>query len=322
MLRRLNKITIHTFNCIFLISLISVFQITSVSAEAIWKSGSSTPPRNSDPCINYKSAPCRGFTRTKRIKIYKLGDSITAQWSETQDHFGTFQFNLLKVIPATGADELLMPIFADVPDITNGVITGTQYHEYQRDFIFPTRLANGASIPTGDYVLQLIHRATKLNVVVDANTNPAFNYYSCSDIRIENTNANDVISPDNVSNYNLTHLVNSIVLDWVNPISNGIATENLAYKILVLKDIIPITITAAELANTEYSRDMTVASSTAIVSYVGNGETVTVLNTGTTNYYFKIFLMMLMEIILQGLALLSQKYHFPLNKLILPMEVC
>jgi len=291
MLSPLIKLTNKTFikfNGGLLISLISVLAFSQVSAEAIWLLGSSTPPRNSDPLINYKSAPCRDFSRTKRIKIFKPGDPLVAQWSETRDHFGIFRFNLLRVNSATGNDDFVVKIFSDVIDDLNGVITGTNFHTYQRNFVLPTRLANNTSIPTGDYVLQLIHQAKKSSGPIDS-TNPIFNFYSCSDIRLENVNANDVVSPDNVSNYNLTRLANSIKLSWVNPISNGIVTENLAYRILVLKDTSPITITSAQLAKTELSLDMAVQGSTAVVAYVGNGELVTVLNTNTVDYNFKIF---------------------------------
>jgi hypothetical protein len=279
----------RVFLIVPLISLISIIQITPVSAEAIWKIGSSTPPRNGNPFVNFKSAPCRDFSRTKRIKIYKPGDSILAQWSETQDHFGSFQFNLLQVNSATGLDEFVMPVFSDVVDDINGVITGSQYHEFQKNFILPTRLANGTVISNGDFVLQLIHQATSLDAPADATTNPVFKYYSCSDIRLESVNSNDNTAPDNVSNFGLVYSSNNISLSWMNPVSNGTTSENLAYKVLVLMDQTAAnTVTSNQLANKEFSVGDILNQTTKVI-YAGNGENLVLYNNTSNTNYFKIF---------------------------------
>ncbi len=267
------------------ISILSFFKIAPVQAQAIWKPGSSIPARNSDPFVNSKAAPCRGFTRSKRTKIFKPGESVLVQWLETQDHFGVFQFNLLKVDVTTGREKLLMPVFVDVPDNINGAITGTQFHAFQRTFNIPQSIA----IVTGDYALQLVHQTTPFDTPVDAINNPAANYYSCADIRIESLNSSDTIAPSNVSNHQLTVIANNYKLDWMNPVSNGIATENLAYKVLVLVDpIAAITVTANQLANKEY-RLGDVIGGTTTVAYVGNGETLTVAKIGAGDNVFKIF---------------------------------
>lgn len=272
-----------------LISLFSIIRISPVNAEASWKPGSSTPPRMKDFSVNFKSAPCRDFSRTKRVKVYKPGDPVLAQWLETRDHFGVFQFNLLQINTSAGLDEFVMPIFSDVVDDINGVITGDQYHEFQKNFILPTRLATGASIIDGDYVLQLIHLTTSQNAPADPVTNPVSKYYSCSDIRLENINANDVTAPDNVSNFNLVYSSKNLELDWLNPVSNGVVTENLAYKVLLLVDqTAAITVTTNQLANREFTVGDIFNQTTQVV-YVGNGELFNLVNSNVANHYFKIF---------------------------------
>ncbi len=271
------------------ISVLSILKIVPVQAEAIWKPGSSISARNNDPFVNFKAAPCRNFTRTKHTKIFKPGESVLAQWSETRDHFGRFQFNLLQVNIATGREEIVVPKFVDVPDNINGAINGTQFHEFQQNINLPLSLTDNTPIPTGDYVLQLVHQTTPVDAAVDVNNNPAANYYSCADIRIENLNFNDTIAPSNVSNHQLTLIANNYKLDWINPVSNGIATENLAYKLLVLLNPnSAITVTANQLANKEY-RVGDVIGGTTTVAYVGNGETFTVAKIGAGDNAFKIF---------------------------------
>lgn len=241
---------------------------TSVSAHALWKPGSITPPRSSDLFNNLKVSPCGGLPRGSNPAVFQTGSEIKVEWIESINHKGYFNINFS---PAGDANFIPLSIKKTATDLNPQVnyiddqdtpIPANQVHNFSGFITLP------ANTVCTDCTLQIIQ------VMQDTGTNSF--YYSCSDINLVANNSTDVTPPADVAGLAAAPGDTLANLSWTNPAADF-------YRTLVLQSASPIT----SVPNTSLEYQVGNVIGTASVVYVGNGQAhqVTGLSNGSTYYY-------------------------------------
>jgi len=271
---------------------------SQVFAHALWKPGSSLPPRSTDDLANLKFKPCGGNNPTPLLrgikpKIYKTNESIAVEWIETIDHEGYFYIRLLDVNnQPINQFKLDNPTTFEMLDTNDSILFGTKLTR-SKMIKMPATECTKCSMQ----LLQEMWRGTPpaRDVNFDlVNYLPAVGtfYFSCSDIRLE---ASSSIIPGKISNLTRTNNTNDAVLNWINPSQlsnniNDVGYSNVAYRVLIISDTSLITVspTGGAIYTTDPTGNNKIG--TATVVYDGNLETATITGlTDTTNQHFKLF---------------------------------
>jgi len=240
---------------------------TPVSAHALWKPGSITPPRSTDLFNNLKTSPCGNLPRGSNPAVFQTGTEIKVEWVESINHIGYFNINFSPAGDANFIPLLIKksatdrnPQFNYIDD-QNTSIPANQVHNFSGFITLPNTACTNCT-------LQIIQ------VMQDSGTNSF--YYSCSDINLVTNNPIDTTPPVDVSDLAAAPGDTLANLSWTNPAVDF-------YRTLVLQSTSPIT--SVPNTSLEYQVGNVIASATVV--YVGNGQThqATGLVNGSTYYY-------------------------------------
>ena len=136
----------------------TLFVTQQASSHARFELNGTLKPRNASTGL--KTAPCGGIARTANIVTLTKGQTFTVTWEETINHPGRYEFYYST---ANDAGFKLLKTIQDVQD------AGAVPHKYS----------------TTLKIDEVCDACTLQLIQVMTDTNPATNYYSCSDIKVK-----------------------------------------------------------------------------------------------------------------------------------------
>lgn len=214
-----------------------------------WDPNGLTPPRtNAD---NIKTGPC-GAARTGNPTVLESGATITVEFESTIFHQGD-----LRIAFSEANDEGF-----DEHVLVNDIQDFADQRYRSQEITLP-------DLECEQCTLQLIQ--------VMRDRNPPTNYYSCADITLARSNADDTTPPSGVSNLVALPADGQAMLSWTNPNDNDFA------GVLLLQQLTAVT--AEPIDGQMYTPGTRVDEAEVIYSGSGDNKTATALPAGATTHF-------------------------------------